>query len=82
MLTDRDIERRCRYRLERNGLRMHKVEGNGEPAYYLYEIGGDDSRPEDDDPYRWFSLDKLLDYCEELAEKNDEYRAERRYYGR
>lgn len=80
ILTDRDIERRCRYRLARHGLRMKKLEGNdGRPVYYLYEIGGDDSKPDEDDHYRWFSQDKLIDYCEELAEKEAEDRYNRNH---
>lgn len=71
-LTDADIERRCRYRLSRHGLRMKKVKGEQGPVYYLYEDGGDDTQPDDNDSYRWFDLHSLLDYCEELQEKEAE----------
>ncbi len=67
MVTDKDIERRCRYRLAKHGLRVHKVAGNNGPIYYVYEDGADDSIPEDDRAF--MRLEKLLDYCEELAEK-------------
>ncbi len=69
MLTDHDIERRCRYRLERNGFRMHKVKGNIGPVYYIYEIGGDDTPPDDAESFRWLSLDQLINYCEEMEGK-------------
>lgn len=78
ILTDREIERRCRYRLARHGLKMKKLTGDdGFPVYYLYENGGDDTKPDDKDSYRWFSQKKLIDYCEELAEKETEYRYSR-----
>ena len=73
VLTDADIERRCRYRLSLHGLKMHKVKGDYGSAYYLYEDGDDDSEPEDD--FRYMTLDQVYDYCGELAEKD----AERRY---
>ena len=68
MVTDRDIERRCRYRLAKRGLRFHKVAGDNGPVYFIYEEGGDDAIPQDEN--RFFTLDRLLDYCEELAEKD------------
>ena len=70
MVTDEMIERRCRNRLLRHGMRMHKVRGNSGPVYYLYEIGTDDSAPEDD--YRYFTLNSLLDYCERLSENEEQ----------
>lgn len=70
MLADHDIERKCRYRLERNGLRMHKVDGNNGPVYYLYKIGEEDTIPDETENYRWLSLAELLNYCEELEENN------------
>lgn len=75
--TDSMIERRCRYRLSMHGLRMHKRKTNdGESYYYLYEHGQDDSPPEEDD--RYFTLKRLIDYCEDLAEKDSEYYAMQR----
>lgn len=67
MVTDRDLERRCRYRLAKHGLRFHKVAGNAGPVYYVYEDGGDDTIPEDGAAF--MTLNKLLAYCEELAER-------------
>ena len=79
MTDERTIERRARYRLWRHGLRLHKQHNDrGEPVYYFSEIGGDQSAPADDDFYRWHSLKRLLDYVEELAEKDAEKQAEQR----
>ena len=80
MYTTTDvIEHRARYRLRRRGLRLHKRHNEqGEPVYYISEAGGDQSAPADDDFYRWHSLERLLDYVEELAERDAEYYAERR----
>lgn len=64
MVTNRDLERRCRYRLEKHRLRFHKVAGNAGSVYYIYEDGADDAIPEDDRAF--LSLDMLLAYCEEL----------------
>ena len=75
VIPDENFEKRCRYRLEQNGMRMRKVNFDGNPFYYLYDIGGDDTRPDDDDPYSWFSPDDLLEYCGELELKNAEQRA-------
>ena len=58
MLTDRDIERRCRYRLAKHGMRFHKRDG----GYQVYMV--DD--PEEEKEY---TLKALLDFCERLAEK-------------
>lgn len=66
MVTDHNIERRCRYRLAKHGLKFHKIQGFTGPVYYIYEDGDDDSVPEDDN--RFFTLDNLLDYCERLRE--------------
>ena len=78
MYTTTDvIEHRARYRLKRHGLRLHKQHNDrGEPMYYISEIGGDQSAPADDDFYRWHSLNRLLDYVEELAAQDAEYYAE------
>ena len=58
MLTDRDIERRCRYRLAKHGMRFHK---SGK-CYLVYEIDDPEETAE-------YTLKALLDYCERLAEK-------------
>ena len=58
MLTDRDIERRCRYRLAKHGMRFHK---SGE-GYFVYQVDNDEETME-------YTLKALLDYCERLAEK-------------
>ena len=68
MLTDIQIERRCRYRLSRHNLRVHKVAGNHGPLYFAYEIDGDDSPP-DREFGRYMSLWGLLNFAEELAER-------------
>ena len=61
MLTDKDIERRCRYRLAKHGMRFHKL-----GSYYQVYMTDD---PEDTKEY---TLKALLDYCERLAEKEHE----------
>lgn len=58
MVTDRDIERRCRYRLAKHGMRFHKRDG----AYLVYMA----DNPEEEKEY---TLKALQDYCERLAEK-------------
>lgn len=78
--TDADLERRCRYRFGLHGLKMHKVKGNSEPVYYLYEDGDDDSLPEEDE--RFFTLKELIDYCEELEEKDAIAREKQKSMGR
>ena len=75
MITDMNIEKRCRYRLARHGLRVHKMEGIREPIYYAYEVGGDDSPP-DPETGHYMSLWNLLELAEYLAEKEAEYKAE------
>lgn len=73
---DERIERRCRYRLDKHGMKLHKERNErGEAVYYLTdEINTE--RPDDDDGYRWLTLSELLEYCEELAEKDSLARAE------
>lgn len=68
MLTDKNIERRIRYRLRKHGMKMHKVNDHGRVIYQILEIG-EDPKDHADDDYGWFTLDKALDYAEELAEK-------------
>ncbi len=68
----RNVERRCRYRLRLRGLKLRAVPGNREPLYYIYEDGMDSSIPEDD--CRFFTLDQIGEYCEELAERDAELR--------
>ncbi len=64
-LSERDLERRCRYRLSLHGMKMRKVKGNNDQAvYYLFENGTDDSPPEYDSAY--LVLDQVAEYCEEL----------------
>ena len=67
MITDKQIERRCRYRLEKHGLRAHKINSLGEPLYHVYYIGEDERIP--DDEASFFTLRRLQDYCERLAER-------------
>ena len=68
-LSDRDLERRCRYRLSLHGMKMRKVKGNsGQAVYYLYENGMDDSPPEYDSAY--LILDQVVEYCGELEEQD------------
>ena len=59
MLTDKDIERRCRYRLARHGLRFHKQKDGG---YLVYDI-------KDPEKTKWYHLNGLISFCETLAEK-------------
>lgn len=75
-LSDADIERRCRYRLSLRNFKLHKEKSQWDNTYYycIYE-DGEDWRNVDDSAY--MGLNQLLDYCEELAEKDAEYRAER-----
>lgn len=81
MLIDCDIERRCRYRLRLHGMRLRKERDSyGRPIYYIINET-DDERPDDDDTYRWLSLDRVLKYCEELAEKDAEEKAEQKSGG-
>ena len=78
MIDIATVERRYRYRLKLHGLSLHKVKNDyGDPVYYLTDEG-DDTRPDDDDPNRWFSFDQLSEYCAKLAEKDAEYFAEQR----
>ena len=76
MVTDYLIERRIRYRLERHGMKMHKCYDTAthKTSFFIFEIGGDDTRPADDEQHRWFSLEELNNYCEELEEKEKEER--------
>lgn len=73
------IEHRARHRLRLHGLRLHKRHNQqGEPVYFLSPLDGDQTTPAPDAPYRWYSLKRLIDYVEELAERDAEYYAERR----
>lgn len=68
-LSDRDLERRCRYRLSLHNTKMRKIKGdNGQSVYYLFEDGSDDSPPEYDSAC--LTLDQIMDYCEELEEQD------------
>lgn len=68
-LSERDLERRCRYRLSLHNTKMRKIKGdNGQSVYYLFEDGFDDSPPEYDSAY--LTLDQIMDYCEELEEQD------------
>lgn len=79
MIDSKTIESRARYRLKLHGMNLHKrLNDRGEPMFYISEISGDQSAPADDDFYRWHTLDRLLDYVEELAVKDAEEQAERR----
>ena len=77
MITDTNIERRCRYRLARHGLRVHKVKSCYGPVFFA--CYGDDNPPEWQRHY--MDLDGLLDFAEVLAEKDAEYRADRWNHG-
>lgn len=68
MKTITSLERRCRYRLGKHGLRVHKVQGNAGPVYYAEEIGC--NVPER--MRRYYDLDGLLVWAEELEEKEHE----------
>lgn len=57
-LTQGDIERRCRYRLAKHGMRFHKKAG----AYLVYQV-------DDPDETKEYTLNQLTDYCERLSEK-------------
>ena len=77
ILSDLDIERRCRYRLGLHGLRLHKERDDYGRYWYYISKSRDDERPEDNS-MRWMKLDGLLNYCERLEEKDREYAAEMR----
>lgn len=78
MLTDTQIERRCRYRLAVHGMKLRKAKNDyGTTVYYIVDDFNTD-RPEDDDPYRWMNLDMLSCYCTKLAERDAEHYAEQR----
>lgn len=71
-----NTERRCRYRLGLHGMKLRAVPGNHEPLYYIFEDDEDNSVPADD--CRFFTLDQIGEYCDELAEKDAEDREYRR----
>lgn len=76
-LSERDLERRCRYRLSLHNMKMRKVKGNnGQAVYYLFENGLDDSPPENDSGY--LILSEVMEYCEELEEQDRLAREDRR----
>ena len=76
-LSERDLERRCRYRLSLHNTKMRKVKGNnGQAVYYLFENGLDDSPPENDSGY--LILSEVMEYCEELEEQDRLAREDRR----
>ena len=70
MITERNLERRCRYELAKHRLCCHKIPGNNGPVYYVYEDGSDDAIPEDQ--YRFMTLHELNDYCGELANNDSD----------
>lgn len=71
MITDANIERRIRYRLKKHGMKLHKVNNFGNVWYQVLEID-EDPKDHADDEHGWFTLEKLLEYAEELAEKEHE----------
>ena len=74
MITDNQIERRCRYRLAKHGLIVHKVKDHYGPMYYA--CYGDDDPPEWQRHYMY--LDELLDFATVLKEKESDYRDDRK----
>lgn len=80
MISDETLERRCRYRLGLRGWKLHKEQRNNGSVYYITDgvEFGHDERPDDNEPHRWFTLDELVAYCEELAEKDKLYYEEER----
>ena len=78
MITDKNVERRCRYRLARHGLKVHKVKECCGPVFFACY--------DDDDPPEWqrhyMDLYELLDFAEVLAEKDAEYKADRWNHGK
>ncbi len=64
MLQEISIIRRCRRTLARCGMKLHK-----DGSYFWIEDQLNGSKPDKDDPDRWFNLDKLIDHCEKLNGK-------------
>ena len=73
MLNNKNIERQCRYRLARHNLKVHKLKGSNGQVYYAYEIGEDDSPP-NEVTGRYMNLSKLIEFAEKLKEKEAEYK--------
>lgn len=76
-LSDEQIERRIRRKLDKFGLKLHKLRTksfNGKTLYQVFEIDDDPKDFADNDDYKCFTLDELLYYIEELeaneADKN------------
>lgn len=80
MLTDKNIDRHCRYRLVWHGLRGYKVNEISVLMYYGFEVGKDNS-PLDSALWRYLGQWNPLDYAERLAGKEAEYRANRWHHG-
>ena len=78
MLTDLNIERQCRYRLAKHGLKVHNLQGSYGPVYYACYA--------DDDPPEWqrhlMDLDGLQEFAEVLAEKDAAQKADRWNHGK
>lgn len=70
VIPTKQIEDQYRKDLEKLGLKMHKVDGNKEPLFYVYEIGADDTEPGPGEEYRYMTLSELGDYITE--EKNNQ----------
>ena len=67
---ENNLERRCRYRLKQNGLRVHKwrSEVNGRDYYSLYDPEIKDGP---DEYANIFTLESLEEYCLELATQGE-----------
>lgn len=78
MNTDYNAERRCRYRLAKHGLKLHKKYSRQAKEYYfaIYE-NGDSVRDIPADSY--MKLVYVVDYCFKLELSEREYRNEHKY---
>lgn len=72
MNTDYNAERRCRYRLAKHGLRLHKICNKQGDNYFAIFNDGENIRGILDDSYR--KLDSVIEYCSKLELREREYR--------
>ena len=76
MNTDYLIERRCRYRLAKHSMKMHKKGNIRNCFYYAVYDEGDAIRDISDEAYR--KLDSVAEYCGKLELQEKEYREQKR----
>ncbi len=71
--SDTEIERKCRYRLAKHNLRARKYKGPYEMRYVVY---AENTEPEDSNAD--YDLKGLIGFCEQLQEKEADYKARQR----